>query len=49
MLDPTLLDAEGGHVFVDGKMWEDIDSGKAIVAKYGKKHPKLTTLQFGTK
>lgn len=41
MLDPTLLDAEGGHVFVNGKMWEDIDSGKAIVAKYGKKASEI--------
>ncbi len=37
VLDPNLLDAEGGQIFVNGKVWESVVSGKAIVAKYGKR------------
>ena len=37
VLEPSLLDAEGGQIVVNGKRWEDIASGKAIVAKYGKR------------
>jgi glucokinase len=37
VLDPNLLDAEGGQIFVNGKVWETVVSGKAIVAKYGKR------------
>lgn len=44
-LDHTLLDAEPGHMNVqDGETmapWETIASGKAIVAKYGKKASEL--------
>ena len=41
VLDPTLLDAEGGQIFVNGKVWETIASGKAIVAKYGKRASEI--------
>jgi predicted NBD/HSP70 family sugar kinase len=41
VLDPDFLDSEGGHILInnDGKLitWEQIASGKAIVAKYGKR------------
>ena len=41
VLDPEFLDSEGGHMLIayNGKLtdWEHIASGKAIVAKYGKR------------
>jgi glucokinase len=37
VLEPSLLDAEGGHVLLEGKTWESIASGKAIVQEYGKR------------
>lgn len=40
-LVPSLLDAEGGRIFVGTEMWENVDSGKAIVAKYGKRASEI--------
>jgi glucokinase len=44
-LDPDFLDSEGGNMLFehDGKLeaWEKFSSGKAIVAKYGKKASEL--------
>lgn len=44
-LSEDLLDSEGGHMvfLIDGefKEWEDMASGRAIVAKYGKKASEI--------
>jgi predicted NBD/HSP70 family sugar kinase len=37
VLEPSLLDAEGGYVLVGGEIWQSIASGKAIVKEYGKR------------
>jgi len=46
-LDPNSLDAEYGRILLehDGKLqlWEDFASGKAIVAKFGKKAMDITS------
>lgn len=41
VLEPSLLDAEGGQVLINGAPWETIASGKAIVAKYGKRASEI--------
>lgn len=45
-LDPSLVDAEPGHMMLEHKgeyrKWEDFASGKAIVAAYGKKASEIT-------
>lgn len=46
VLDPDLIDSESGHMLLehDGKLrtWESFASGKAIVAKYGKRASEIT-------
>lgn len=46
VIDPDFLDSEGGQMLVPDdtgtlKQWEDVASGRAIVAKYGKRASEL--------
>jgi len=45
VIDPSLRDSEGGQVLIEEngqlKQWEDVASGRAIVAKYGKRASEL--------
>lgn len=45
-IDPELADSEGGHMLLehDGKLraWEDFASGRAIVARFGKRASEIT-------
>ncbi len=41
VIDPGMADSEGGQIWIESegqrKQWEDVSSGKAIVARFGKK------------